>query len=380
MNLADDPDYRIVLPRELVRRELQDLTDNVATYSDWADRVELLLEEAFAGGAAKNRFSALRKRAAASDPFVEFGSSATSDGPLRFLASLLASLDSLRAATQRSPYWSERLANGSKATITVDAAARRYVQLVTDLVERGYLVSAFDFYCVDGPPTVEPSDILAEELGVPSLWPLDAAYLAADQNTFFDVIEVLNDRVSRPRSRWFHSYNGCGWHYADFSPAEGRLVYQAMVNGLLEKTALGVRLATDGEDAGRLVVGTDDARSDLTHRMATREDAETGDIVRHALSMFRQRGATEHHKRSAAIALAGVLERRRGLLKTSLLRKDEGALFQIANEFAVRHQRADQKDDYDPVFLDWVFYWYLATVELTDRILDRQASDGDTSA
>jgi hypothetical protein len=25
------------------------------------------------------------------------------------------------------------------------------------------------------------------------------------------------------------------------------------------------------------------------------------------------------------------------------------------------------------VFLDWVFWWYLATVELTDRLLTRQA-------
>ena len=33
--------------------------------------------------------------------------------------------------------------------------------------------------------------------------------------------------------------------------------------------------------------------------------------------------------------------------------------------------------DYDPAFLDWVFWWDLATVELTDRILaleDKRAS------
>jgi hypothetical protein len=34
-----------------------------------------------------------------------------------------------------------------------------------------------------------------------------------------------------------------------------------------------------------------------------------------------------------------------------------------------------QRGDYDPVFLDWVFWWYLATVELTDRLLARQDAE-----
>jgi hypothetical protein len=89
---------------------------------------------------------------------------------------------------------------------------------------------------------------------------------------------------------------------------------------------------------------------------------------------IRGRGATTEDKRSACVALAGVLERRRALLKEELFKKDEGALFQIANEFGLRHRAAGQKGDYDPVFLDWVFWWFLGTVELTDRLLARQAA------
>ena len=72
--------------------------------------------------------------------------------------------------------------------------------------------------------------------------------------------------------------------------------------------------------------------------------------------------------------LAHVLERRRSLLKDKLLRSDEGALFRIANEFAIRHENEKQRSDYDPVFLDWVFWWYLATIELTDRLLQQNRS------
>jgi hypothetical protein len=31
------------------------------------------------------------------------------------------------------------------------------------------------------------------------------------------------------------------------------------------------------------------------------------------------------------------------------------ALFHIANEFAIRHQRSHQHSDYDPALLDWIF-------------------------
>lgn len=43
------------------------------------------------------------------------------------------------------------------------------------------------------------------------------------------------------------------------------------------------------------------------------------------------------------------------------------------NKFGIRHQNAQQQADYDAVFLDWVFWFYLATIELTDRLLSREA-------
>lgn len=99
------------------------------------------------------------------------------------------------------------------------------------------------------------------------------------------------------------------------------------------------------------------------------------DRVAHATTLFRGREASEHDKRSAIVTLAGILEERRDLIRTKIGRKDEGALFSIANQFALRHQGRGQHGDYDPAFLDWIFWWYLATVELTDRLQDREAAD-----
>lgn len=55
-----------------------------------------------------------------------------------------------------------------------------------------------------------------------------------------------------------------------------------------------------------------------------------------------------------------------------MAKSDRGALFEIANGFNIRHQRADQKRDYDDFYLDWIFWVYLASIELTNRILDEQ--------
>jgi hypothetical protein len=141
----------------------------------------------------------------------------------------------------------------------------------------------------------------------------------------------------------------------------------------LDRSELGLRLSDDGEDVGRLIAVTNDARAELATIIAGRADAQTGDRVRHGMALFRARGATEHDKNSGVLVLAGVLEERRQLLKDHLVKKDEGALFDIANNFAIRHRNENQRADYDPIFLDWIFWWYLATIELSDRLLARAA-------
>jgi hypothetical protein len=250
------------------------------------------------------------------------------------------------------------------------------VSLIGDLYARGYLDRAFPQVCVDDhdSPNVDPSVVLEDLLGRPGLWPLKGSRTGWDDDTFYDLVEVFHDLVARPRSRSWHSYGGCGWHWSDFAREPAEALYRWKANRLLERGGLPYRLAESGEDRGRLVIRSDDAREELVTRVATIVDPSTGDRARHAIAQFRARGATEHDLRSAVITVAGLLEERRQLLKDELLSKDEGALFRIANEFAIRHQGARQYSEYESAFLEWIFWWYLATVELTDRLLARQAA------
>lgn len=131
-----------------------------------------------------------------------------------------------------------------------------------------------------------------------------------------------------------------------------------------QAAGISYRLADGGEDQGQLVAVFDEGRSALLADVLGRALPDMAARVRHAVALFRRRGATGEDKRSALITLAGILEERGQLIKEELVTAGEGALFHIANKFAIRHQNRQQLSGYDPAFLDWVFWWYLGTVEL----------------
>lgn len=118
----------------------------------------------------------------------------------------------------------------------------------------------------------------------------------------------------------------------------------------------------------------------MVHRVLATPDNHDRAATQHAIALFRGRAANREERRSAVLALARVLEDRRELIESQLGKKDEGALFfRIANEFDLRHRGVsgrgrEQYADYDDAFLDWIFWWYLATVDLTDKLLARPSS------
>lgn len=369
-------DHILRWPRELFRRRLAALINAQQPFTPgWGEEVELFLDDAF----ESNRpFQTFRSAVSNSAANIWDAPGSTTKTPIppgrRYLVDLLQTADSFPHEVQRRPYRSQRGQPGGAATsISLPAAVARFTNLIIDLDERGYFERSFQKDCVDDPRSIDPSVVIEEEIGVPDLWPLSTDRLLADLDVFMDVIEVLGEFVAAPQSRSAHPYGGCGWHHSDFDIQMGRDVYFWMINRLLDRAPIDLRLATSGEDRGRLVESHGDARNDLV--AATIEGADEGarSPIEHAVALFRRRGATVEDKRSACTALAGVLEFRRSLLKDELFRRDEGALFQIANEFDVRHRTQSQKSEYDPIFLDWIFWWYLGTIELTDRIVARQA-------
>lgn len=363
-------DYELDWPAELLAGELRALFDH--PFRSWTGgEVELMLTEAFHTGIPAAEFTRINSTAEWTNH----------SAPLQqWIDGLFDHLPEMRPYAPPRSYWAARRASPPHAAPRDPAKVMyRFNGLVRLLHARGYLARDFAQPCVDADPKEQRGRDLDLELRVrlhstdPSnreLWPLRTEDW--DTDTFYSLVEVFHDLVARPRRRWDHEHDGCGPHFEDFDTDAGRRVYRTLVNRLLAENAVELRLADTGEDAGRLVHVADEARGDLIERALNTPNPEVAARVEHAIALFRGRNGTSHDKRSAAITLAGILEERRALIRTEIGKKDEGALFCIANEFAIRHQRRRQQGDYDPAFLDWIFWWYLATIELTDRILARQ--------
>lgn len=369
-------DYELRWPRELLRSELLAALSNAVITPQWRERAEVLLGDAFTTPVLSTDFAGLPTAPMTRDPWStqdpwDDPPAPTEPPAKQFITELTGRLDAINYEGTHTPYYSQRQAGATTTRLSLNGVATAIRALAVNLDGRGYFEHAFGKDCPDDPADHTPEQAIELRLGRPLPWVPSPEQLAASKTDLFDLIEVLHDLAAFPRSRTFHRWDNCGWHHSDPAASTGRAVYRWSVNRILDRSDLGLRLATEGEDIGRLVATSDPDREQLAAQMATREDPATGDRVRHAMSLFRARSATEHDKRSACIALAGVLEERRALVKVEMMSKDEGALFIIANNFAIRHQSAQQQRDYDPVFLDWVYWLYLVTIELTDRLLDR---------
>lgn len=293
----------------------------------------------------------------------------TSRSKLSWLSDLAGVAAGLPREQEPRPHYSQR---GSSAhavgEVSLIPLVRRALVAVREMQEEHFFADVLGFDCVDavGETDSSPEDELERRVGKPHLWSAEPeSWSEAD---LCDFLEVFHDLASRPAKRWFHQFAGCGWHPTKFSKDSGEALYRWRINRILDQSLIGLRLADSGEDVGRMTQVVSGELGALIDDMS-RADAQAQAQVDHAIALFRQRDRTRETKRSAVVALAGILEQRRSLLSDELLSKDEGALFQIANKFHIRHQRADQHDDYDDEFLDWIFYWFLATVQLTDRLV-----------
>ena len=58
-----------------------------------------------------------------------------------------------------------------------------------------------------------------------------------------------------------------------------------------------------------------------------------------------------------------------------MARKDSGTLFDIANNYGIRHDNAGQRRDYGPAFREWIFHAYLAAIRFSTRVADEEGSE-----
>jgi len=187
----------------------------------------------------------------------------------------------------------------------------------------------------------------------------------------FDTIEFLYDRTSKP-GEWTGMTNGSGWNYYDYAGYDdetGQKEFRDKVNIILSEYKTGFELTQSGII---LAKGTDGLQHILDAEIVPYDEINVDSKVRNAIAKWRNRHLSLSEKKEAIRELADVFEwlKKTKNLGNILDNKDESALFELANNFSIRHHNPKQKTNYDlAIWYSWIFHFYLATYHAAIRLL-----------
>lgn len=254
---------------------------------------------------------------------------------------------------------------------------RLFKSSYTDFWDNGYFQEAFGFTCVDagkiaGKLSSDPEAVFLRKLNKDHLWPVTESCLNYSEDDLFDVIEFLYDWVSKPANRHYHDWNDCGWHFSDYDKQAGQLEFRNEINDLLKDYEEGFELSEQGEILSRVEHGLEF----LLQATIPPLDPENVEArVENAIRKFRRTRSSDLDRRDALRELGDVLEFLRPKFKQALNSKDENDLFEILNNFGIRHHNNKQQTKYDKdIWCSLMFYHFLAMIHAGIRQIQRNES------
>jgi len=268
--------------------------------------------------------------------------------------------------------------NKNFSGFNLDILKRLFSDLYTEFENDGYFQEYFGYYCVDANPNQVPGKLgenvdaqIYRLLRKDNLWPIKEKIGEYSEDDLFDMIEFLFDHVSQPikTDNAYHSWNQCGWHFSQFDRTMGQIEYAWRMNDLLAEYQTGFEMDSKGmilvkDESGLVSIYSADVPTN-------RDDIKIK--VDLAVRKYRESRSNLEERRMAIRELADILEILRSDAKKYLHDKDDDALFNVANNFAIRHANDKQKINYDrDIWYSWMFYFYLATIHALLRIKDRK--------
>ena len=197
------------------------------------------------------------------------------------------------------------------------------------------------------------------------------------EDHIFDVLEFLYDHVSKP-GEWGGlisdetGYNYYG--YLSYDEDLGKQEFREQANMFLNDYKTGYELTKDGMI---LTLGTDGLNNIIDADIIPYDEKNVDNKVKNAILKWRNRHLDIEEKRQAIRDLADVFEwlKKSKKLTRVLNNKDESAIFEIANNFHIRHHDPKQKRGYDEtIWYAWIFHFYLATYHAVIRLLQKYES------
>lgn len=238
----------------------------------------------------------------------------------------------------------------------------------------GYFQKYFGINCEDGYIPGELGQdidvIVFVSLKKDNLYPIYQNLPNYTEDDFFDIIEFLHDHCSKGQNGHYHSWNDCGYHYEEFNDIEGQKHFRELLNPILREYKDGFEISESGE----ILILSDNGLSNLFEAdIPTNDKDNISNKINSAILKFRRHKSTLDDRKEAIRELADVLEFLRPAIKQHLNKKDENDIFNIANNFGIRHHNKDQQTEYDKaIWYSWIFYYYLATVHAVLRMTNKK--------
>lgn len=285
------------------------------------------------------------------------------------------------------PYYSVRTGHSS-GNIELDLNVLRSAFLATyeELDNAGYFEECFGKWCPDAEDEFLPGTLgrsielrMTIALKKRNLWPVRSHCADYSEDDLFDVMEFMHDHVSKPfpGSGYHHNYMGCGWHHDKFDRALGQEKLRSALNEFLADYESGYELTPNGEVVRLL----DEGIRSLIVTPLPHSDAGIAKRIEFAVNQFRSRASRVDDRRIAVRELADVLEMLKPKVSSLLDKKDENDLFNLVNNFGIRHANEKQKTSYDPaVWLSWMFHYLLATIHACLHLEQRRAAQSNVKA
>jgi len=193
-----------------------------------------------------------------------------------------------------------------------------------------------------------------------------------EKNRIFDTIEFLYQYISEP-SGWGPKVDETNYNYFDYSvynSRKGKKFFQIDVNHILVVFEEGYELTKDGE----ILFKGNDSQNYIETEFPPYDIENIDSLINKAIKQWKNRNQTLDEKKQAIINLANVFEflKKEGTLKNVLKTEDSSDLFNIANNFSIRHYNQLQKTEYDPeIWYDWIIQFYLATCTTTLKLIKK---------
>ncbi|BAI71193.1 hypothetical protein AZL_005550 [Azospirillum sp. B510] len=282
---------------------------------------------------------------------------------------------------REKPYYSVRTGkNPLSHGLDLNSVITLFKSLYLSLELEGYFQENLGFYCVDtgfnhGLLGDDIEAIILIELRKRNMTPISQMINSYSEDDLFDIIEFLYDNCSKPIDRTYHSYSDCGWHCSTFDRTQGRQEFREKANKILNLYGAGYELSIGGEI---LTLPESGLEGLFSASLPTATPRNITERIESAQIKFRRSRSSMNDRRDAIRDLADVLEYLRPKLKEVLHKKDEASLFEIANRFGIRHHDEKQQEDYDkPIFYSWIFYYYLATIHASIRLIEKSENSSE---